>query len=317
MKQLTVLLYLFIAHVAAIGQGYVLQTLNNGIRVPDSSITQAQVQNLTRDLGLKMSTSAANVALENKVDVSALNNYSTILRLNDTANALRATINNIPVGGVTSFGAITGLPSDNAALVTALNTRLAIAGNGSQLTGITNTQISGLGTLSTQNGTIGDYLTTATAASTYQTKVTRVWQPNDVVNNNGVANTIADITGLAFPVLANTTYKFRFFIIYTSAATTTGSRFSINGPATTFLNYNSQYTINNGSPTFNWALSGYNLPAASNASSLAANNIAIIEGVIRPSANGTVIARFASEITASAITALGVNRSYVEYEIIN
>lgn len=33
------------------------------------------------------------------------------------------------------------------------------------------------------------------------------------------------------------------------------------------------------------------------------SNIAVIEGFITPSANGTVIARFASEITASAIVA--------------
>lgn len=66
-----------------------------------------------------------------------------------------------------TFASITGQPTDNTNLTTALNTRLAVAGNGSQLTGITNTQVSGLGTLSTQNGTIANYLLSATAASTY------------------------------------------------------------------------------------------------------------------------------------------------------
>lgn len=145
---------------------------------------------------------------------------------------------------------------------------------------------------------------------------TRVFLPNDVVNNNAVANTIADVAGLSFPVVANNTYYFKFRVVYSSAATTTGSRWSINGPATTFMNYSSQYTLTATSITNNQGLSGYNTPAGVSASSLAANNIAIIEGIIQPSANGTVIARFASEITASAITAIG-GKSYVEYQIID
>jgi hypothetical protein len=45
---------------------------------------------------------------------------------------------------------------------------LTTTGSGAGLTGITSTQISGLGTLATQSATITDYLTTASAASTYQ-----------------------------------------------------------------------------------------------------------------------------------------------------
>jgi len=146
---------------------------------------------------------------------------------------------------------------------------------------------------------------------------TRVFLPNDVINNNAVANTIADVTGLSFPVVANTTYQFKFFIVYNSAATTTGSRWSINGPAATFMNYTSNYTLTATSITNNQGLASYNVPAASNASSLTTNNIAIITGNIRPSANGTVIARFASEVLSSAITAVASGKSYVEYQIIN
>ena len=147
--------------------------------------------------------------------------------------------------------------------------------------------------------------------------ITRTFLPNDVINNNGSANTIADVTGLSFDVVANTTYHFKFYIVYTSAATTTGSRWSINGGATTFMHYTSNYTLTATSITNNQGLTGYNVPAGASASSLAAGNIAIIEGIIRPSANGTVIARFASEISASAITAIGSGRSYVESKIIN
>lgn len=124
-----------------------------------------------------------------------------------------------------------------------------------------------------------------------------------VANSNSVANTIADVTGLSFAVTAGNTYWFKFVIPYTSAATTTGSRWSINGPSTTFLSYMSRYTLTATSDTVNY-VNAYNSPSSSNASSLASGNLAIIEGLIVPSANGTVIARFASEVSSSAITAL-------------
>ena len=145
----------------------------------------------------------------------------------------------------------------------------------------------------------------------------RVFLPNDVVNNNVSANTIADVSGLSFPVVANTTYKFKFVIVYSSAATTTGSRWTINGPAATHMSYSSIYPTSATAITNNACLAGYNLPAAANTSSQLNDNRCIIEGEIRPSANGNVIARFASEISASAITAIASGRSYVEYQIIN
>lgn len=138
----------------------------------------------------------------------------------------------------------------------------------------------------------------------------------DVTNNNASANTIADVTGLSFSVTSGTTYRFKFFVVYTSAATTTGSRWAINGPAATFVNYNSTYTLTATSVTTNSGTSAYDIPAASNASSLSSGNIAIVEGIIKPSANGTVILRFASEISGSAIVAKA-NQSYVEYQAIN
>ncbi len=138
----------------------------------------------------------------------------------------------------------------------------------------------------------------------------------DRVNNNGTANTIADVTGLSFPVASGITYHFKFFIVYTSAATTTGSRWCINGPTNTNLNYRSTYSLTSTTRTFNEGLSTYNVPAASNGSSATTgSNIAEIEGIITPNANGTVIARFASEILSSAITAKA-NLSYVQWEVV-
>jgi hypothetical protein len=126
---------------------------------------------------------------------------------------------------------------------------------------------------------------------------------SDVVNNNASANTIADVTGLSFAVVAGQTYEFEFVILYTANASTTGSRWSINGPGSpTQLAYTSRYPLTATTETFNYA-QAYDIPAAANATSLTTGNVAVIKGVITPSSNGTVIARFASEVSSAAITA--------------
>ncbi len=133
--------------------------------------------------------------------------------------------------------------------------------------------------------------------------LTRVVLNADVTNNNAAANTLANITGLSFAVTANNAYYFRATIPYTAAATTTGSRWTINGPASpTVLAYTSRYPLTATTETMNY-VNGYTLPATSNASSLTAGNVAVIEGVIRPSTDGTVSVQFASEVTSSAIIA--------------
>lgn len=124
---------------------------------------------------------------------------------------------------------------------------------------------------------------------------------SDIVNNNAVANTLQNVTGLSFDVVANNTYYFEIICVYNSAATTTGSRWTIDCPAVTFLNYQSEYTLTATSKTFN-SLSAKQLPSASNASSITTGNVATIWGIIKPSANGTVQVQFASEVANSAIT---------------
>ena len=124
----------------------------------------------------------------------------------------------------------------------------------------------------------------------------------DVINNNAVANTLQDCTGLSFSVVNGTRYRFNALIRYSAAAGTTGSRWTLNGPTTTELSYRSQYGLTATTDTINNAVA-YSIPAASNATSpQTTGNIAIIEGIIQPSANGTVVVRFASEIASSAIT---------------
>ncbi len=129
-----------------------------------------------------------------------------------------------------------------------------------------------------------------------------------VVLGSDVANSTtsyADVTGLNFPVVANSTYTFRALVSYTAALTTTGSRWSVNGGSLTFsnLNYSSRYTLTSTSETANGGVTAFDSPAAANASSLTDGNLAVIEGNITVTSAGTVAIRFASEVGASAITA--------------
>lgn len=128
---------------------------------------------------------------------------------------------------------------------------------------------------------------------------------SDVVNNNATANTIADITGLSFSVVAGETYRFYAEVDITAAATTTGGRLSVSGPASpTRLSYRSVWPSTGSVDVVSNGLSAYDLPAAAAGSTAqTTGNIATIMGYITPSANGTVVLRFASEISSSAITA--------------
>ncbi len=124
---------------------------------------------------------------------------------------------------------------------------------------------------------------------------------SDVVNNNATANTIADCTGLSFPVIAGNKYNFEANIYYTAASNLTGSRWSINGPAISNLVYNSRYSLTSTTTTLGNYIA-YDLPALSNASTPFGSGTATITGFITPSVDGTVVVRFASEISSSAIT---------------
>ena len=129
---------------------------------------------------------------------------------------------------------------------------------------------------------------------------------NTVVLGATVANsttTPADVTGLTFPLVADGVYLIRAVVPYTAAATTTGSRWMLNGPAITSLSGSSHYPITATTETNN-AFTAYDIPAAANTDSLTAGNLAIVEAVLKPSAAGTLAVRFASEVGASAITAL-------------
>lgn len=141
-----------------------------------------------------------------------------------------------------------------------------------------------------------------TTPSTAPSGYTLLTTTTDVANAHATPDTLADITGLTIAVTAGDSYRFRFVAGYTSAATTTGARFTINGPAMTSINFVSRWTLTATTEYFFYASAL--LGGTVQATSLAAGNMVVIEGVCKPSADGTLAVQFSSEITVSAITVL-------------
>ncbi len=125
---------------------------------------------------------------------------------------------------------------------------------------------------------------------------------SDVTNNNVIGNTLENVTGLSFSVQAGISYRFYATIPYTSSSQNNGSRWTINAPTTTLLSYSSRYTLSATSETINY-LNTPNAPPSCNNNSNTSGNLAVIQGVIIPSADGTVQVRFASQTGGQSITA--------------
>lgn len=304
--------------------GSTLNASSSGGSVTTVSVASANgfagtVANATSTPAITLSTTITGILKGNGTAMSAAiaSDFPT-LNQNTTGNAATVTTNANLTGPVTSVGNATSVTVNaitNAMLAqiptqTFKGRTSAGTGNVEDLTATQATAMLNTFTTSAQGmvpasggGTTNFLRADGTFAAPSGTNYRNlVSLGSDVINSSAVANTLADVTGLSFTVTAGTTYHFYALIPYTSAITTTGSRWTINAPTTTLLNYTSRYTLTATSQTINFA-SAVSIPAASNASSLTAGNVAILEGVIKPSANGTVQIRFASEVANSAITA--------------
>ena len=115
------------------------------------------------------------------------------------------------------------------------------------------------------------------------------------------ATTYQDIGDLSFALATDTTYHFIFYISFRSAATTTGFGFSVNGPTNSLLDYIVHYQT-----TANAAATGdvtqrkdvtYDAMSATTSTITANANLRCrIEGIIRTTASGTLVARVLSEL---------------------
>jgi hypothetical protein len=115
------------------------------------------------------------------------------------------------------------------------------------------------------------------------------------------------VTGLSFSMTSGKNYRFHAYLDYTASATTIGLRAAVSGPASpTQLSYQTVTGLSaTGSATNGWfnSESTYDAGTASTSSvGTTAGNGLVLDGFIKPSANGTLQVDFAPETaTASGI----------------
>lgn len=182
---------------------------------------------------------------------------------------------------------------------------------------ITTTSVNTLAINGLQSGTANDSLVAADATSGILRRVEQRRKPTVIKTTATQANstvTAATITTLFFTTIANKNYKIKLWLIYSSAATTTGIRLGPN--AFSGGNYWYQVFVPS-STTANQFFSGFNTGTmlVSSSSRATTGNVAIIEMDIEATSAATLSFQFASEVAGSAITIQANSR--LEYEITN
>ena len=117
-------------------------------------------------------------------------------------------------------------------------------------------------------------------------------------DETGLGSSFVDIASLSFAVAANKTYRFHFFIIADSDATTTGIDVAVNGPATSTLAYTQIYWTGIGVQARAGALA-YDNDTASTGSNGTTARMFEVYGVLKTTASGTLAARIKREAVGS------------------
>ncbi len=105
-----------------------------------------------------------------------------------------------------------------------------------------------------------------------------------------IGTSFTDVSETGLALLANTTYAFEFYLLCDADAVTTGIDVSCNGPTTSLLHYEMVYWTSTTAVATRGS-SAYNTNNGSTASNGATVRGYWVRGVIRPTANGTLIAR--------------------------
>lgn len=116
---------------------------------------------------------------------------------------------------------------------------------------------------------------------------------------------LADISGLSFAVLDGTYYAFRFLIPFRSVATTTGLVLALTIPSVTTFTATARIPVTadgTGGERQGWITSSGDEVVGEGVEATGTDYLAIIEGMILPSADGTLQAQFRSEVNTSAVT---------------
>jgi hypothetical protein len=116
---------------------------------------------------------------------------------------------------------------------------------------------------------------------------------------------LTNTTGLSFAVTANTTYLFAAYIVFRSAALTTGLRLGATVP--TFNTYAGTVRIPIAADAAAAAWHGSlttsgDSVVGSGVEAINTDYVAVVHGILVPSANGTFQLQHASEVAASNVT---------------
>jgi hypothetical protein len=117
--------------------------------------------------------------------------------------------------------------------------------------------------------------------------------------------TLANATGLSFAVAAGTTYRFNGYIVFRTAATTTGLKLAATVPAFTVFAAAVNIPLaadGSGGMWHGWLTSSGDSVTATGVQAANTDYVAVIQGVLIPSASGTFQLQFASEVALSAAT---------------
>ena len=138
---------------------------------------------------------------------------------------------------------------------------------------------------------------------------------NNDVSITASITTLADVTGLSFPIIAGNKYRFTSYLLVTTSAANTGLRFGLNANvAVSTVNYFTQH--NSGILTSQFLYYSNALDGVStNTATVASNHIAIMEGFLVANNTGTAIVRF-SKANSNAGTLTVKANSFITYQIL-
>jgi len=310
-----------VATPEGITQGTVIDAYFTALAVPPTTMA------LTDRLALRVFVTTSGRTLKLHTENSHLSQVITTLSTGVNAiNGLTAQVQNFAVGtagadfGISSVGSTHtfNLPTASAANRGALSSADWSTFNGKQNNIGLTTVGTALATLPNPSAVRyvrinADNTVTAISAATLKSELGGKQLAFKSLDQSSNALAFADVTDLSFAVVAGRTYKFKIFCQFDVTNTATGTRWAVNGPAFTRLFYNLIWSSQTGSGTqANQAFQTYDASATTTGSNFVTNNCAIIEGIIVPSANGTLSARFACELTITSVVCKA--GSYIEYE---
>lgn len=119
------------------------------------------------------------------------------------------------------------------------------------------------------------------------------------------AITLANVTGLSFAVTSGTHYRIAARIVFRTAATTTGLKLGATIPAFTVFSASVNIPLaadGAGGMWHGWLTSSGDTVTSTGVQAANTDYVAVIEGILIPSANGTFQLQAASEVLASAAT---------------